>query len=696
MKKTVSIILLLCLMLSMTACGSKAPELTKTNKIMPVYYTVKKGDISSVNVCTGSVMPELTEVYFGTDGNVDKINFRLGDKVKAGDEIYVMNSELAEENEKIEKNLQKYTEISEVYKNEHEDSIQKMKNRLSQMYGYEREMYETEISEVELNFMLEEQSREADAVKIRQELKEGRDKEEKSVIKAPCDGTIVYMAVQDESKISNNALAVVIADTSKKYFCYDYKKDNELRKIERTELIIGSEKIENPEILKYTDEELQDAKDLNKNLYTRYDLSGKDIELGTYGCVIEESNICKDVIYVPNECLYEDDDSDRLYVMKKDGEKDKAVTYVTIGNVCDNFTEITEGLSVGDSIFWCDDEHNSNYKYTQTTVKKDSFYLENVYTDIKKSFYENNKFAAGVPGRIDQIFLEKTTDIYVTADTKIMTVIPSVTENDYENSKIEYDSAKLEYEKALKDYNSQISEKEQKQAAATGNIEKQLIGIEIDELAEELTSYEESKGEELEELKQKMENYNIWKNGEPVTVTAGYEGVFNAINAMNVGASTQRADQIIAFISSPDKYYLSVPDSLSDASDNITFGSVITVNSVSNDVPVSFSARVYACSDITSSYKDYVIAIPDEDVEAEKINDSNTSAKYEYFKTDDVLCIDAQYVLADEKGNTYVLLKVDDNDSLVKRNVTVVKKNSEIAWIASGLNEGDVCFALDK
>ena len=94
MKKTVSIILLLCLMLSMTACGSKAPELTKTNKIMPVYYTVKKGDISSVNVCTGSVMPELTEIYFGTDGNVDKINFRLGDKVKAGDEIYVMNSEL--------------------------------------------------------------------------------------------------------------------------------------------------------------------------------------------------------------------------------------------------------------------------------------------------------------------------------------------------------------------------------------------------------------------------------------------------------------------------------------------------------------------------------------------------------------------------------------------------------------------------
>ena len=60
------------------------------------------------------------------------------------------------------------------------------------------------------------------------------------------------------------------------------------------------------------------------------------------------------------------------------------------------------------------------------------------------------------------------------------------------------------------------------------------------------------------------------------------------------------------------------------------------------------------------------------------------------------MCIDAQYVLVDEKGNTYVLLKVDDNDSLVKRNVTVVKKNSEIAWIASGLNEGDVCFALDK
>ena len=148
--------------------------------------------------------------------------------------------------------------------------------------------------------------------------------------------------------------------------------------------------------------------------------------------------------------------------------------------------------------------------------------------------------------------------------------------------------------------------------------------------------------------------------------------------------------------SDEDSLDSSVHDSLSDASDNITFGSVITVNSVNNDVPVSFSARVYACSDITSSSKDYVIAIPDEDVEAEKINDSNTSAKYEYFKTDDVLCIDAQYVLADEKGNTYVLLKVDDNDSLVKRNVTVVKKNSEIAWIASGLNEGDVCFALDK
>ena len=208
-------------------------------------------------------------------------------------------------------------------------------------------------------------------------------------------------------------------------------------------------KFENPEILRYSDDELQDAKEYNKTLYTRYDLSSKDIDLGTYGCVIEKYNICKDVIYVPNECLYEDDSSDRLYVMKKDGEKDKAVTYVTIGNVCDNFTEITEGLSVGDSIYWCGDEHNTNYKYNQTTVKKDNFVLENEYTEITKEFYEKNKFAAGVPGRIDQIFIEKTTDIYVTADTKIMTVIPSVTENDYENARIDYDSTKLEYEKQL-------------------------------------------------------------------------------------------------------------------------------------------------------------------------------------------------------------------------------------------------------
>ena len=159
MKKTISILLLLCLVLSITACGSKAPELTKTNKIMPVYYTVEKGDICSINICSGSVMPELTEVYFETDGTVETINYRLGDKVKAGDEIYLLNKDLSEDNEKIEKSLEKYAEISSYYINEHENAIQKMKKHLSQLNGYEKEMYETEIEEAELAYNLEEQSR---------------------------------------------------------------------------------------------------------------------------------------------------------------------------------------------------------------------------------------------------------------------------------------------------------------------------------------------------------------------------------------------------------------------------------------------------------------------------------------------------------------------------------------------------------
>ncbi len=695
MKKIIGIILIFCLMLSLCACGSKIPELTKTDKVMPLYYTVKKGDICSVNIGNGSIMPMLSEVYFEIDGKISEINFRLGDKVKAGDVIYSLNEDLKKDNERTEKELEKYSEISSYYDKENEKKINDMKKRLAGLNGYEKEIYETEIAEAELNLELEAKSRKSEELALREALEEGKRKEEKSVVKAPCDGTIVYMAYQGNDDAAEFTLACVIADNSKKYFCYDYKSDKELKGIDSTELIIGGESYTDLTLLKYTDEELREAKDYNKTLYSRYDFSDKDLEIGTYGCVIDRYDSCKDVLYVPNECIYEDDESGKLYVLRKEEEKERAITFVEAGNVCDNYTEITDGLNEGDMIFWCDDEHNSNYKYTETVVKNGSFSIETEINGINKSFYNNNKFYSPVPGRIDQIFIDKTSDIYVNADTKILSIIPSVKETDYEKAKIEYESNKLEYDKKIKEYNNSIEENKALLKETTDIKEQQYLNIEIGSLEEELEDYIADNSEKLEKLKRKADNYEIWMNGEPVTVYAGYDGIFNTVNSISVG-SGQRADQIIAFISDPDKFYLSIPDRFGEGTMNIRYGAKLKVSSINNSEPVSFEAEAYNCYNTGGKYNDIVLGkITDGSISAEKISDIETKAVYEFCSFENVPLIDIRYVNSDEKGNTYVLLKVDENGSLVKKNIKLVLKNDSYAWVF-GLNEGDIISMLDK
>ena len=688
MKRIISLILTACLMLTITGCGTKAPELAKNGIVKNIFYTVKKGNISSVKVNEGSVIPSLYHAYFETFGEVDEIYHRLGDEVKSGDVIYSMNSEIKEENDKLEEKLEHFSEISSYYVKEHENQIIRMRERLNTLTGYDREMYETEISETELNNKLFDDNRIHEEKELRNSLEEKRAREAKSVVKAPADGIIVYMAAHENGKVTEGNLAVVIADKSKKYFCIEYREESGFDDIEKSRLLIGGKTIEEPEPLFYTEEELQNAEDYDLKLFTRYDFSGKDIPVGTYGCLIEEKDIRENVLYVPNECIFEDEESGKSFVYLKSPEKEKNMAFVETGTVCDYFTEISSGLNEGDQVYISDEEFNTSVRYDETTVKKSSFSQDKTYSDISKYFYDSVDFFTGVPGKIEEVYLDSTSDVYVKADTKIISVMPSVSEKDYEKARIDYETAKLDYEKQVKSYNERIEQKEKDIQNSADRITTALLSYELEELKEELVNYEKDNSENVEELKKKQDNYEIWKNGEPVIVYAGSDGIFNATNTFVSGAS-YKPQESIATISVPGKYYIKIKDVRTDVVTNIRYGTTLNLGSETNDGPVSISADAFSCADVFRYYSDTVYAVP-ENENGTMITDNKTTAQYESINIDNVLVVEQGFIFKDDSEVNYVMLRLDDEGNVARRNVTVVKTGNNMAWIASGLSEGDI------
>lgn len=709
MKKIISVILLAAMLL--TACGSEEiPELISPVMTGKAYYTVQKGDIRSETVLDGYITPATETVYFETDGTAYDVCYKPGDEVLAGDIIITLNQGVNEQLAALEAELNQYETLSSYYVLQQEAEIADMRNALSSKSGADYGLYEIEIKEKQIEFDLFNAQRADEYESIKAEYAELQDKAEKSFIEAPCDGKIVYMGVYtDNDSVNKYDVACVIADETQKYVQFEYETEEYINALDEFCIQIGSEKYYDVSYVAYTEEELEYNKLYGGELYSRavIDSLPEDTEPGTYCAIHQVTDTAEDVLYVPNESLNYSNTEYLYYclVLQEDGTEEKVT--VKPGTVTAYYTEITEGLAEGQSVYFAEDLSvwNSDMTSMEAYIGDYTHTLE--FSEVSKTAQVSEPIVVGFSGTVSEIFLEKTSDVYVEKDTPLFSVqTTAIEESKYEAAKLEYETAEKEYAAGVADYNDKIAQKEEEVDEAANTVEKKVAQYELDKLTAEKEQYVEKTEQSLSEMEEKIYIYDLCQQESVITVTASVSGNLD-LDITLVQGMTLAENTYIGTISDSESYMCYVTDTIESTIEDalltgcIHYGSDVTIVTYYDEQETEIAAKAVTAYDVTANsgyydetgtfYTEAALRLENEE-DAVKINNNGkmNSARVTDIEISDVVLIETKYVNSDENGR-YVL--VPNGDALVKKYIQTgaVIQNATVTWVKSGLEAGDIC-----
>ena len=698
MKKIISFFLIICMAFELAACGkSDIPELIEPVSLTPAYFAVQKGTIYSAKYNSASVSPVSYPVYFQVSGNYKNCGFKLGDMVKKGD-IIIKNSEDYESREKeLIKNIEEYSTISDYYVKKHASELKEMKSGLSGLSGFEKKSLEIDIREKQTRDAYDEAERANTLSSMQIELNELQSKKDSYVYEAPCDGRLAYISVIDESYVNcdddaADAPAFIIADENDSYVGFQFQNKSEFESYDKVKLLVGEEEYNDFEYLAYTDEEIDTATRYRHTLVTRLKVKnpGETFKLGAFAAVIEYPIYLEDVLYVPNICVNSDRDKgvDYVYIKSEDGKEDIR-TVVQCGAVCDNFTEIISGLSEGQLVSCGYDNASYGISYEYVKASPSNYYYEAYFDEALKVGYSQNDISAPVSGTIGNVLIQNYSNVYVTADTPLFSIIPEISKLDLETLRIEYENQQKSHDSAIKNYDENIAAHEKTIKESKDMVEKTIAEYELEGLKEDREDFVAQQDEALLAIKTKYENYVKWEEEGECIVYAGYDGTFyNRIPF--VTDNSIKEGTVIGYVQDLDSFVLNITDTMAGVFEagTIRYGSQIKLRSEGG----LYDFVAYSTRDLSyetyDSFLSHAIATTDDSATYSRVNNNTASVNYPAVDIKNVITVPADAVYKDENTKeTYILVK--QGDFLIKRYVKTAYAIGDRYWIYSGLELGE-------
>lgn len=352
-RKFISIILVLsCLLFS--AC-SKAPELLNPLGFDENSMLVKRGTMYNIQKTDNVVMMQVVDLSVSSNAIIKSVNVALGDEVKEGDVLFTLDGGSVAE---------KAAEIDEQIASKEADN------------AYLNSVKETQIRIAELEYeLLVQQNASADELNAKQseitnlknsyyQLKMKQEKELSelilnkmeggnvdSEIKAPCDGAVMYLSNWNAAEtIEKGTTVAIIGKKDTKMILGDYMDADFVDSCDEYYALINGKKIEitNSPVDK---NQVALAEVFGGILQNTYFINegADEIEYGDIAKVIFISDKKEDVLYVPDEGVYQDIDGYYVYVKNDAGEKIRRD--IEIGFVWDTAIEILSGLEEGETIY---------------------------------------------------------------------------------------------------------------------------------------------------------------------------------------------------------------------------------------------------------------------------------------------------------------------------------------------------------
>ena len=345
-------------MVIFTGCKSQdevIPTLTEAVGTELMTAVVSRGDIYNLTTYDAKIYPQVEELYSIIDGNVGDIPVYLGQEVKEGDVLLNLDDKsLKEELIKLEKELED-AKINNDYTNIQTSlDIQIAKLNMAKRIADEASAIEiaqlkTDIDKQELLYKQALDLQEFNIRRIKDRIQAIKDKLSNISIKAPYDGTIVYIKyLRLNERISAYDTIFIIANHSKMHLQSSFVSESEIKNASEVYATIKGKDYE-IEYLPLTTDEIILKKNGGVTIESKYIIDNNiDFEVGDYACINVKEKLVENVKYIPKNALYSDSTGDFVYVII-DGALVR--NSVEIGTVTDINVEIISGLEEGDEVY---------------------------------------------------------------------------------------------------------------------------------------------------------------------------------------------------------------------------------------------------------------------------------------------------------------------------------------------------------
>lgn len=339
------IMLLGFLLLSGGCAGSgELPVLSESIKEQQDIAVVEQGNLQYVEYYSLTSVPETAEVITEDSAYIKRWNASLGDRVKQGDVIAVLEYEEQEGqapeevSSTINYELEQLKLDLELAKAIYQSMLEKKSSREElRLQQIEIELLELDVKRLSGTYTEEDTSEETSQT------------EEKKAsvleITAPFDGVVAYCtaAVEGDFVPAMSCIAVVAGENT--VLQGEYLSEKDLSVIDRMYAVIDGIETELVK-LPYTAEDFAQE-------CARFEAEGTSVAAGrTIGAYLV-SNTREDVCYVPINALQADGDGYFLYVItatEEDGTVKREKRKVEIGLLTMSFAEIVSGVRKGEKV----------------------------------------------------------------------------------------------------------------------------------------------------------------------------------------------------------------------------------------------------------------------------------------------------------------------------------------------------------
>ena len=389
---------------SLAACGKKyadAPELMEPVSGTESYREVSYGDVGSMEILYGSIVPKEYPVFWTTQVEVADILVNVGDYVQEGqivatadlDAAKNMQADLQEDRTLL---VSKY----ELESKKHELAIQKL--QLKQ--GGQSQLGDTAgASQTEKEIATEQENANYDTLLYKHQLanydeqiQAQQEVIDDGTLKATASGYITYVKqFPYENQVTSAQNVVVIADYEDTYISVQNKtiKDEILKKYDKYYTMQDGRKIALQEY-PYSAQERLAAENQMKypELRMQYEDMTKRGAVGTVIPIYLVRNRVEDVLFVGKDSIYEDDKGTFVYV--KNGEQ-REQRYIETGVDDNTNVEVLSGLSEGEKVYYTTDAAWPD-EYDEYVVEKasdfDAMYYTNrsVVEDSTRRYYKSS------------------------------------------------------------------------------------------------------------------------------------------------------------------------------------------------------------------------------------------------------------------------------------------------------------------